>query len=186
MNQIEALTFLGIDSILESEEAIESKIFEIKQEIIASCHVPKLIVAKQNKLKRLVSICETLKFEVEKKIENFEIDQSNSESIIDSFNLYHKNRAMILQKIASNTDLNFLIYCSDLLLQNLNTWAKKWPKLETDPSDDVKLSKELESVEMLQLIKELNKKNILFFNDLNESNLPSRLIIEIKRLNRLC
>ena len=185
MNQIEALKFLGIDSILECEEAIENKIFEIKQEIISNCHVPQLILAKQKKLKHLVSICETLIINFKKENEKFEIEPLNSESMLDSFNLYHKNRALILQKIASNSELHVLIFCSDLLLQNLRTWAQKWPKLEIEMKDYVKLSKELESVEMLRLIKELNRNNILFFNDIESNNIPKNFIIEIIRLNQI-
>jgi hypothetical protein len=185
MNQIEALKFLGIDSILECEEAIENKIFEIKQEIISNCHVPQLILAKQKKLKHLVSICETLIINFKKENEKFEIEPLNSESMLDSFNLYHKNRALILQKIASNSELHVLIFCSDLLLQNLRTWAQKWPKLEIEMKDYVKLSKELESVEMLRLIKNLNEHNVFNFNDLNSENTQKDLMIEIQRLNQI-
>ncbi len=183
MNINEALKILGVDSISESEEALENKIFEIKQEIIANCHVPQLILAKQKKLKHLVKICETLNFKLETEIDKFEIDLFNSESMLDTFNLYHKNRALVLQKMASNSELNFLISCCDLLVQNLKNWAKKWPKLDTNPNEEIKLSKELESVEMLRLIKELNEKNNFLFSDLITNDLQKLLLIEIQRLN---
>jgi hypothetical protein len=70
-------------------------------------------------------------------------------------------------------------------VKNLKNWAKKWPKLETDGKNEVKLSKELESVEMLRLIKEVNSYNILNFNDLKSENTPKDLMIEIQRLNDL-
>jgi hypothetical protein len=185
MNTNEALKIIGVDSISESEEALENKIFEIKQEIFANSHVPQLILAKQKKLKQLVAICETLNFKLVTEIDKFEIELLNSESMLDTFNLYHKNRAQILQKMASNSELNFLISCCDLLVQNLKNWAEKWPKLETDEKNEVKLSKELESVEMLRLIKEVSSYNILNFNDLNSGNTPKDLMIEIQRLNEL-
>jgi hypothetical protein len=185
MNTNEALKIIGVDSISESEEALENKIFEIKQEIFANSHVPQLILAKQKKLKQLVTICKTLNFKLVTEIDKFEIELLNSESILDSFNLYHKNRAQILQKMASNSELNFLISCCDLLVQNLKNWAKKWPKLETDGKNEVKLSKELESVEMLRLIKEVCGCNIFNFNDLNHENTPKYLMFEIQRLNEL-
>ncbi len=185
MNQIEALKFLGIDSILESEEALENKIFEIKQEIIANCHVPQLILAKQKKLKQLISICEILNFKLDIEIEKFDIKQFNSESILDNFNHFHKNRALILQKIASSSDLKLLVYTCNLLFQNLKSWSLKWPKLESEIKVEVKLSKELESVEMLRLIKNLNEHNVFNFNDLNSENTPGDLKIEIQRLNEL-
>jgi hypothetical protein len=185
MNINEALKTLGVDSISESEEALENKLFEIKHEIFANSHVPQLIIAKQKKLKQLVTICKTLNFKLETEIDKFEIELLNSESMLDTFNLYHKNRALILQKTASNSELNFLISCCDLLVKNLKNWAKKWPKLETDGKNEVKLSKELESVEMLRLIKEVNSYNILNFNDLKSENTPKDLMIEIQRLNDL-
>jgi hypothetical protein len=185
MNQIEALKFLGIDSILDAEEAIENKIFEIKKEIIASCHVPQLILAKQKKLNQLVSICEALNFKLEMKNDIFEIEPLNSESILDTFHLYHKNRTLILNKTASNLDINFLIFCCDLLLHNLKNWSRKWPYLDSKLRNDVKLSKELDSVEMLRLIKEVNESNVLFFNDLKSNNTPQLLMIEINRLNQI-
>ena len=185
MNQIEALKFLGIDSILDAEEAIENKIFEIKKEIIASCHVPQLILAKQKKLKQLVSICEICHIQLETEFEKFELEHLDSESILDTFNLYHKNRSQIFQKIASNSDLNLIVYTCDLLYQNLRNWAIKWPKLESVVYVDVKLSKELESVEMFRIIKNLNERNVFDFNDLKFENIPTDLFIEIQRLNEL-
>jgi hypothetical protein len=185
MNQIEALKFLGIDSVLDAEEAIENKIFEIKNEIIASCHVPKLILAKQKKLKQLVSICEILHIHLEINFEKFELEHLDSESILETFNYFHKNRAFLLQKITSNSDLNLIVYTCDLLYQNLRNWAYKWPILESDVNVDVKLSKELESVEMLRMIKNLNERNVFNFNDLKSKNTPNDLMIEIQRLNEL-
>ncbi|MFM7681150.1 MAG: hypothetical protein ACKO7P_00170 [Bacteroidota bacterium] len=185
MNQIEALKFLGIDSLAEAEESIENKIFAIKQEIISSCHVPQLIIAKQKKLKQLISICESLKFNLKTEFDNYQIEPLNSESILESFNQYHKNRALILRKIASNSELNFLIYCCELLLQNLKVWSKKWPNLDSELRKDVKLSKELDSVEMLRLIVEMSSHNIFNFNDLNSVNTQNDLMIDIQRLNEL-
>lgn len=185
MNNIEALKFLGIDSILDAEEAIENKIFEIKQEIIASCHVPQLILAKQKKLKQLVSICEFLHIDLETKFEKFELEHLDSESILETFNHFHKNRSLIFQKIASSSNLNFLVYCGNMLLQNLKNWCQKWPKLESVVNVDVKLSKELDSVEMLRMIKNITEHNILHFNDLNSENIPTDLLVEIQRLNEL-
>lgn len=185
MNQTEALKFLGVDSILESEEALENKIFEIKREINASSHVPQLIVAKQKKLKQLVSICESLKIYLKTEFDKYLIEPLNSESILETFNVYHKNRAVILQKTASKLDVNYLIYCCNLLLHNLKNWSRKWPNLDPELRNDVKLSKELDSVEMLRIIKNLNELNVFNFNDLKSKNTPIDLVIEIQRLNEL-
>ncbi len=183
MNQLEALKFLGVNSISESEEAIENKLFEIKQELIANCHVPQLIVARQKKLKQLISISEILNFRIPNQESNFQLEKLNTDNILDVFNLYHKNRSQILQKIFSGNDLHSIFLCSDLLLENLRIWAEKWPKLDTHSNEEVKLSKELESVEMYRLIKELNENNKSFFRDLSPEDLQETLLTEIQRLN---
>jgi hypothetical protein len=183
MNINEALKILGVDSISESEEALENKLFEIKQEIIANCHVPQLIVAKQKKLRQLITISEILNFNIQKRETNFEIEELETDSILDSFNLYHKNRALIMREILALESLNVLIFCTDLLLENLKNWAEKWPILQANQMTEIKLSKELESVEMYRLIEELNENKKLFFNDLKTVNLPNPLFIEIQRLN---
>ena len=185
MNQNEALKFLGIASIDECQDAIENRIFEIKQDIIANCHVPQLILAKKKKLKQILLISESLNYEMDEFWDNFEIENCETDSILDSFNDYHKNRALILQKIVSSNNLNFLFYCSDLLQINLKNWCEKWPKLETDQSEEVKLSRELDSVEMYRFINELNQNNVFIFNDLTSTNLHKYLLVEILRMNQL-
>lgn len=185
MNQNEALKFLGIASIDECQDAIETRIFEIKQDIIANCHVPQLILAKKKKLKQILLISESLNYEMDEFWDNFEIENCETDSILDSFNDYHKNRALILQKIVSSNNLNFLLYCSDLLQINLKNWCEKWPKLETDQSEEVKLSRELDSVEMFRFINELNQNNVFIFNDLTSTNLHKYLLVEILRMNQL-
>lgn len=183
MNEHEAINYLGITSLSESQEAIEHKIFQLKQELISSCHVPQLIVAKQKKLRQLISISEILNISIEKLEADFEIENQETNSILDSFNLYHKNRAFILREILANDNLYFLISCSDLLLINLKKWAEKWPLIQSNPADEIKLSKELESVEMYRLIKELNENNKLVFSDLDLINETRSIKIEIERLN---
>jgi hypothetical protein len=182
MNENEALKFLGVHSISESEEAIENKLFEIKQEITANCHVPQLIVAKQKKLKQLSSISEILNFQIPRYERNFQLEKLETNSILDAFNLYHKNRSQILQKIFSSNDIHFIIYCSDLLLLNLKIWAEKWPKLYTKSNEKVKLSKELESIEMYRFIKELNEKGIVNFEQLTGVVIQNYLKVEVIRL----
>ena len=95
MKQHEALKFLGVDSISECQDAIENRIFEIKQHIIANCHVPQLILAKKKKLKQILLISESLNYEMDEFWDNFEIENCETDSILDSFNDYHKNNFLI-------------------------------------------------------------------------------------------
>lgn len=185
MTQNDALSLLGIIDISNAVNAIEEDIFDLKQEILRFSHVPQLIVSRQKKMNQISSICKTLNVHFDQKFLEFEIDTIDSELILDSFNLYHKNRAQISREILSSNNLDFIIYCSELMLRNLKTWAKKWPKLESTSIEEMKLSKELESVEMYRFIKNLNENNLFNFNELNSVNTPKELIIEIQRLNQI-
>ena len=69
------------------------------------------------------------------------------------------------------------------LLENLKAWSKLWPKIAILEDENILLSKELESMEFYQVLKELNKSNIIYFSDLNSIQLPPDLSNEIKRLN---
>ena len=56
--------------------------------------------------------------------------------------------------------------------------------MEIISSDEkILLSKELESMEFYQVLKEMSLVNVLNFNDLLLTNIPDKLNIEIKRLN---
>jgi hypothetical protein len=71
----------------------------------------------------------------------------------------------------------------NLLLENLKVWSKLWPKTPILEDEKIVLSKELESMEFYQVLKELKQVNVLNFKDLYFAQLPESLNHEIKRLN---
>jgi hypothetical protein len=81
--------------------------------------------------------------------------------------------------------LNFenIEICIDHLILNLKMYCSLWPEFNSENEEKVLLSKELDSMEMLTLLKELESQNICAFSDLDKHQLPRQLIIEIQRLN---
>jgi hypothetical protein len=185
MTQNEALSFLGIYEISMSKDAIEAALFDLKYQLFSSSHLPQLLDAKRNKLLKLKEVAEVLNLLFSQQISDIQIQNNDSPAIMESFEIYQKNESIIKQKIILSNDINVLLTCIDLLLENLKTWCFKWSKINFEQVSDVKISIALDNMEMLQCIKELNQKEIIFFDQLNESILQNKLKIEISRLIQL-
>jgi len=185
MTQNEALSFLGIDEISMSKDAIEAALFDLKNQLFSSSHLPQLLDAKRNKLLKLKEVAEVLNLLFSQQLSDIQIQNNDSPAIMESFEIYQKNESIIKQKIILSNDINVLLTCIDLLLENLKTWCFKWSKIKFVQISDVKISIALDNMEMLQCIKELNQKEIIFFDQLNESILQNKLKIEISRLIQL-
>ena len=185
MTQNEALSFLGIDEISMSKDAIEAALFDLKNQLFSSSHLPQLLDAKRNKLLKLKEVAEVLNLLFSQQLSDIQIQNNDSPAIMESFEIYQKNESIIKQKIILSNDINVLLTCIDLLLENLKTWCFKWSKINFEQVSDVKISIALDNMEMLQCIKELNQKEIIFFDQLNESILQNKLKIEISRLIQL-
>jgi hypothetical protein len=185
MTQNEALSFLGIDEISMSKDAIEAALFDLKNQLFSSSHLPQLLDAKRNKLLKLKEVAEVLNLLFSQQLSDIQIQNNDSPAIMESFEIYQKNESIIKQKIILSNDINVLLTCIDLLLENLKTWCFKWSKINFEQVLDVKISIALDNMGMLQCIKELNQKEIIFFDQLNESILQNKLKIEISRLIQL-
>jgi hypothetical protein len=184
MNENEALIFLGIDSIYDSTDVIELKIFELKKQIIAQNHVPQLLISKLDKLLKLKRVRQLLGLETERQTrEPMEINPINSDFLIEAFNIFHHNRTTILHKLSNSFDIDKIINCVNALLENLKSWSSKWPLIEENYEHEVKLSSEIDSMLLLNVLKDLKSQNVISFSDLSLSNLPNNVLIEIKRLN---
>jgi hypothetical protein len=134
-------------------------------------------------LKQLVEICHILSIETNKNFNSFKINELDSINLIQSFNDYQKNKSLILSQLARDLTIQTLDAAIDSLLLNLKNWSKLWPNLEIISDEKILLSKELESMEFYQVLKEMSLINILNFNDLTSTNIPDKLNTEIKRLN---
>ena len=179
----EAETLLRLHEFESAEEALEQQLFDLHQQLISKPIIPQISLARKVKLKQLVEICHILSIETNKNFNSFKINELDSINLIQSFNDYQKNKSLILSQINRNLTIQTLDAAIDALLFNLKNWSKLWPNLEIISDEKILLSKELESMEFYQVLKEMSLINVLNFNDLTSTNIPDKLNTEIKRLN---
>jgi len=182
----EASIFIGIEDFETCEEALEFRLFELKQQLISKPCIPQLLQARLSKLKQLKEACRALEFEIKSTTIELKINELNIYSLIDCFNSFQKNKNIILARLSSNLTIDLMEISINLLLENLKVWSKLWPKIPILEDEKILLSKELESMEFHQVLKELKQVNVLNFNDLDFTQLPEILNHEIKRLNLIC
>ena len=130
-----------------------------------------------------MAISETLNCPIDECSESIILHANDTEVILESFNTYHLNRTLLMQKITLSNNCRFIISCIDLLIKNTQIWCEKWSKMKLNEELEVKISKELDSIQMLQTIKSLKNRDILKFVDLREEDLAHPLLQEIRRLN---
>lgn len=183
MTKQEASIFLRVEEFETFEEALEFQLFELKQQLISKPCIPQLLQARLSKLKQLKEAYQVLEIEIESTNLELKINILDSSNLIDCFNLYQKNKNLILAQLSSNLTFDLLEMAIHFLLENLKSWSKLWPKTAILEDENILLSKELESMEFYQVLKDLNKSNVIYFSDLNSIQLPPNLSNEIKRLN---
>lgn len=183
MTKQEASIFLRVEEFETFEEALEFQLFELKQQLISKPCIPQLLQARLSKLKQLKEAYQVLEIEIESTNLELKINILDSSNLIDCFNLYQKNKNLILAQLSSNLTFDLLEMAIHFLLENLKSWSKLWPKIPILENENILLSKELESMEFYQVLKDLNKSNVIYFSDLNSIQLLPNLSHEIKRLN---
>ena len=179
----EAETLLRLDEFDSAEEALEQQLFDLHQQLISKPIIPQLLQVRKVKLQQLREICHILSIETNQEFNSFKINELDSINLIQSFNDYQKNKSLILSQLARDLTIQTLDAALDALLLNLKNWSKLWPKLEIKSDEKILLSKELESMEFYQVLKEMSLVNVLNFNDLILTTVPDKLNTEIKRLN---
>ena len=186
MTKHEALNYLGISDFSEASDALEEALFSLRQQIISKGNLPQLLLVRKKKLKQLEQVALALEIKKHTNTKNLLINSLDIINLINCFNLFQKNKAQILQQISYDLNFENLENCIDNLMLNLNMYASVWPEFTSDKEEEeILLSKELDSMEMLIILKELQTKNVLNFSDLKLEILPKSLVLEIKRLNLL-
>lgn len=185
MNQYEALNYLGIQKESDAFEALEEELFLLRQFIISKGNLPQLLIARKKKLSQLKEVAKTLNSKIESKHNYISINQLDSSTLINYFNSFENNKALIFQQLSSGLDFEILEYSIDNLILNLKMYSSLWPEFNSENKEQVLLSKELDRMEMLAILKELESKGVCEFSDLNEKEISETLIYEIKRLNAL-
>lgn len=179
----EAETLLRLDEFDSAEEALEQQLFDLHQQLISKPIIPQLLQARKVKLQQLIEISRVLSIETNQEFNSFKINELYSINLIQSFNNYQKNKSLILSQLARDLTIQTLDAALDTLLLNLKNWSKLWPTISILEDEKILLSKELESMEFFQVLKELKQANVLNFKDLNFTQIPLNLRHEIKRLN---
>lgn len=185
MTKHEALNYLGISDFSEASDALEEALFSLRQQIISKGNLPQLLLVRKKKLKQLEQVALVLEIKKYTNTKNILINSLDLINLINCFNLFQKNKAQILQQISFDLNFENLENCIDNLMLNLKMYASVWPEFTSDKEEEVLLSKELDSMEMLIILKELQTKNVFNFSDLKLEILPTSLVLEIKRLNLL-
>lgn len=186
MTKHEALNYLGISDFSEASDALEEALFSLRQQIISKGNLPQLLLVRKKKLKQLEQVALVLEIKKYTNTKNILINSLDLINLINCFNLFQKNKAQILQQISFDLNFENLENCIDNLMLNLKMYASVWPEFTSDKEEEeILLSKELDSMEMLIILKELQTKNVLNFSDLKLEILPTSLVLEIKRLNLL-
>lgn len=185
MTKHEALNYLGISDFSEASDALEESLFSLRQQIISKGNLPQLLLVRKKKLKQLEQVALVLEIKKHTNTKNILINSLDLINLINCFNLFQKNKAQILQQISFDLNFENLENCIDNLMLNLKMYASVWPEFTSEKEEEVLLSKELDSMEILIILKELQTKNVLNFSDLKLEVLPKSLVLEIKRLNLL-
>jgi len=139
----EASIFIGIEDFETCEEALEFRLFELKQQLISKPCIPQLLQARLSKLKQLKEACRALEFEIESTIIELKINELNIYSLTDCFNSFQKNKNFILAQLSANLTIDLMEISINLLLENLKGWSKLWPKIPISEDEKIVLSKEL-------------------------------------------
>ncbi len=185
MNKHEALNYLGIQKQSDAFEALEEELFLLRQFLISKGNIPQLLIARKKKLSQLKEVATKLNSKKESRLKYISINKLESSTLINYFNSFENNKALIFQQLSSKLDFEILECSIDNLILNLKMYSSLWPEFNSENKEQVLLSKELDRMEMLAILKELESKGICEFSDLNEKEIPETLIYEIKRLNAL-
>lgn len=185
MTQNEAEIILQLNSFDNLEDAVENQLFEIRQQLITKVVLPQLLNARKSKLLQLKTAAEVLEFELIGSINSLVLKSLDGNNLIDTFNNFQENKTKILQQLSSELSFENIENCIDLLAENLRNWCQLWPEIELENGNEILLSKELESMRFLGILKELQLLGIQNFETLTPTLLPQDLKIEIARLNTI-
>ena len=185
MTPTEAEIILQLNSFDNLEDAVENQLFEIRQQLITKVVLPQLLNARKSKLLQLKTAAEVSGFEFIKSSNSIVLKPLKELTLIDTFNIFQENKTKILQQLSSELSFENIENCIDLLTENLRNWCQLWPEIELENGNEILLSKELESMRFLGIIKELQLIDIQNFESLTSTLLPQDLKIEIARLNTI-
>ncbi len=186
MNSNEALIYLNAKHINELPLKIEYEAFQIKNFFFSNAFHPKLAISKIQKLKKLLVIQqEVLLYSALNSTKPSDqallIDDSNIINCVQQYNL-HKSK--LLLKLHLTNEIKEVISIIEQAIELFLLFGKKWPNFSIE-KNELKLSKEMDSMLFLEQIRLLNMDGVVCFDQLlsNKNQLSFEMMHESTRLN---
>jgi aryl carrier-like protein len=181
----EAANHLGLSNYEDLDEAVEMNLFQCRQELIQKADHVLLFPAKEKRFKLLQIAAESLGFLFEQSLSTEEINEGQSTLIEERFQYFQANRSLLLKEIGKATSFHGLMHIQEQLSRNYQRWASFWKDLNTLQPQELKLSAVLDSMRFLQVIHEWKKQGWTETSDLNPTNIPIDIQVEILRLQQV-
>ncbi len=185
MTLAEAANHLGLSSYENLDEAVEMNLFQCKQELIQKADQVLLFPAKEKRLKLLQTAAETSGFTFDQALECQESQESQSTLIEERFQHFQANRSHLLKEVGQVESFLGLVLIQQQLNRNYQIWASFWNDLRILNSQEVKLSTILDSMRFLQVIQDWKEKGMEEIQQLDSTNIPLDIQVEILRLQKV-
>lgn len=185
MTPAEAANHLGLSNYEDLDEAVEMNLFQCRQELIQKADHVLLFPAKEKRFKLLQLAAETLGYTFEQAVNKDELVEGKSSLIEECFQHFQANRSRLLKEVGKAKSFIGLAHIQEQLRSNYQLWASFWKDLSTLPSQELKLSTLLDSMRFLQVIHEWKKQGLTETSELNETNIPIDIQLEILRLQQV-
>ena len=185
MTLAEAANHLGLSSYENLDEAVEMNLFQCKQELIQKADQVLLFPAKEKRLKLLQTAAETSGFTFDQALESQESQESQSTLIEKRFQHFQAHRSHLLKEVGQVESFLGLVLIQQKLKGNYQIWASFWNDLRIVNSQEVKLSTILDSMRFLQVIQDWKEKEMEEIQQLDSTNIPLDIQVEILRLQKV-
>ena len=185
MTPAEAANHLGLSNYEDLDEAVEMNLFQCRQELIQKADQVLLFPAKEKRLKLLQIAAETLGYTFEQAVNKDEIVEGQSMLIEERFQHFQSNRSRLLKEAGNVQSFLELVNIQKQLSRNYQGWASFWNDLNSLHPQELKLSSVLDSMRFLQVIHEWNRKGIEGIQQLDSTNIPIDIQVEILRLQQV-
>lgn len=185
MTKAEACLFLGIEDPIEAEDAFEDAVFVVRRQLIAG---PVLLKTTESRCKRL------LKLELAHSVitgkqtgTSHEIPENRQlpETVPDFFTAYHQHKSALLQRLASTLNVGTIVFLANELLELERALAAPFSVYSDWTEETVTIGKESDPMPVLKMLREqadAGRKTITELYE-NKNNLPTELLIVLKRLS---
>ena len=187
MTTAEACVFLGIEHPEEATDAFEDAVFAVRQQLIAG---PVLLKTTESRCKRLRMLDQAHFVLTGKQIvESQEIPEKIHlpETLPELFTAYHQLKSSLLQKLSSTMQVETMVFLANELVELERALIAPFSTFADWGEEAVTIGKEPDPMLILKLLREqveLGRKTIADLYE-NKNNLPTELLIVLKRLSLL-